>query len=439
MAISAGGLGSGLDVNGIVSQLMALERKPLNLLQKQVANLGNELSAYGKLKSALSSFESAVTTLTLSGAFGKFSATSSDTTNFTATADTTASAAIYNIDVVKLAQAHKVYATGTYAAEQGSFNITSGTNTFGVTIGATNNTLSGIRDAINSASGNTSVSASIIKDAGVDKLILTAKNTGAANAISATDTSGTVAATLNFATVTGFAAQDAQIKVDGFTINNATNTVTGAITGVTLNLSKATTTTQTLTVGRDLASAKGDIQKFVDAYNGLAKTLTSLGGKTGALSSDRNTLLSIEQGVRRVLNTAASGLSFKNLSDIGISAQTDGTLKLDAAKLDSQITANLTGVADLFSNATQGFAVRLKSTLQGYTSTTDGLIAGREKGINASIVRNTDRQADLERRMVAIERRYKAQFTALDTLMSKLQSTGNYLTQQLASLPGASQ
>ncbi|MBI3771278.1 MAG: flagellar filament capping protein FliD [Gammaproteobacteria bacterium] len=433
MALSVGGVGSGLDVNSIVTQLMTLERKPLTLLQKQEKSLNTELSAYGKLKSALSTFQTAVTNLSTSSGFAKFSATSADTTKFTATADSTAVAATYNVRVVQLAQAHKVSATGVYAAQQGSFNITSGTNTFGVTIDATNNSLTGIRDAINNAAGNTSVSASIINDVTGNKLVLTAKSTGAASAISAVDTAGAVAATLSFATVTNFAAQDAQITVDGFTVNSASNTVTGAITGVTLTLNQTDTVAKTLTVGRDVATIKGDIQKFIDAYNGVINTIRDLGGKTGTLSGDSG-LLTVERGIRDVLNTAATGLSFSYLSDIGISTQKDGTLSINSAKLDTQLGTDFNGVVNLFSNATQGFAARFKSKVSDWT-VANGMIAGREDGINARISSVKDRQTALEYRLTLIEQRYKKQFTALDSLVSSLQNTSNSLAQQLANLP----
>ncbi len=436
MAITVGGIGSGLDVNGIISQLMDLERQPLVALQQKAVDYGVELSAYGKIKSALSTFETAVETLKNTDTFTRFSATSSDTNAFTASADDTAVGSTYGVEVLRLAQADKKYATGNYSGETGTFRLTSGSESFDIVVGSTNNTLADIRDAINNSENNTTVSAAIIND-GSDKLVLTSRSTGEANAITATDLSGTVAATLNFDKVPDLIGVnlDASVNVDGFTISSATNTVTGAISGVTLTLKQVTSTAQSLTVARDTSAITTDIETFIDGYNALYGTLRELGGETGNLSGD-SALLSIERGLQGVLNSAASGLPVRYLSDIGISKGVDGRLSLDNTTLDSAMSDNLNNVINLFSDENAGFATRLAAVLDGYTNAETGLIKNREDGVYARLDTLEERQDALTLRLESIEKRFRAQFTALDTLMSQMQSTGNFLTQQLASLPG---
>lgn len=439
MAISAGGIGSGLDIQGLVGQLMALERQPLTALARKEAAFTNELTAFSSLRSTLSNFKSTAASLAETETFDKVKGTSSDATLFSATADSTAALTSYSIEVLDLAQADKKYAQGAaaYAGQTGSFDVTSGSNTFSVTVDGTNNSLEGIRDAINESADNTSVSASVITDEnGDDQLILTAKDIGSANEITLSDTSGTVAGTLNFGAVTGFEQLDARVKIDGFVISSSSNTISDVIDGVTLTLNAKTTSAESLTIGRDTGSIKAEVSKFVALYNGVNQALNGFGGESGALSGD-NTLLSVERGIQSVLNTPTSGGSLRYLSEIGISRDENGTLVLDSEEFEAAINDDLAAVTALFTTAEQGFAVRMEQRLDSYLDSASGLIKAREDGINSGIKLLQSREEALERRLESVEQRLRDQFTALDTLISQMTSTGNFLTQQLASLPGA--
>lgn len=439
MAISAGGIGSGLDIQGLVGQLMALERQPLTALARKEAAFTNELTAFSSLRSTLSNFKSTAASLAKTETFDKVKGTSSDATLFSATADSTAALTSYSIEVLDLAQADKKYAQGAaaYAGQTGSFDVTSGSNTFSVTVDGTNNSLEGIRDAINESADNTSVSASVITDEnGDDQLILTAKDIGSANEITLSDTSGTVAGTLNFGAVTGFEQLDARVKIDGFVISSSSNTISDVIDGVTLTLNAKTTSAESLTIGRDTGSIKAEVSKFVALYNGVNQALNGFGGESGALSGD-NTLLSVERGIQSVLNTPTSGGSLRYLSEIGISRDENGTLVLDSEEFEAAINDDLAAVTALFTTAEQGFAVRMEQRLDSYLDSASGLIKAREDGINSGIKLLQSREEALERRLESVEQRLRDQFTALDTLISQMTSTGNFLTQQLASLPGA--
>ncbi len=432
--LSVGGIGSGLDVKGIVSQLMALERRPLDRLEKNEADLNSKLSAYGKLKSSLSTFQDAMKELSSLSKFKTFSTSSSDDAIFTSTADGTAASGTFSIEVTQLAQAEKVHAGGTYSGEQGDLTFDVNGQSITVTIDATNNTLEGIRNAINSAAGNDLVTATTINSDSGPQLILTGNETGAANTITAT---GSLAGTLNFQTMLGQGAQDAQVDIDGFTVSSSTNTVTNGITGITLDVSKTNVgAPETLTVTRDLDAVKESVQGFADTYNSLRSTIRDLGKKGGELQGDGG-LLSIERQIQSIFNTSAVGLNFNHLSEVGITTGTDGSLSVDTDRLDSALTSDFSGVAELFANNDQGYAYRFEA-MAGLVLQTNGLLDTREDTINNNISSIQARQESFEYRLEMIEKRFNTQFGALDSLVASMSATGDFLAGQLANLPGSS-
>ena len=246
MAITATGLGSGLDIESIVSGLMALERRPLEVLSQRQSEIESKISAFGQLKSAISTFQDSMSSLKSVSAFQVFSSSSSNEDVFTATASSDAVAASYSIEFLnsnanhQLAQAHKmnstnfIDATTTSTGAAGIMQIDVGSDSFTIDVDGSNDTLQGIRDAINNAAGNDNlVTASIIKVSDTEsRLILTANNTGANNAITLTDNSGNVASTL--AMTTKDAAQNAKLSIDGFLIERSSNVIDDAIEGVTI-------------------------------------------------------------------------------------------------------------------------------------------------------------------------------------------------------------
>ena len=388
MAISSAGLGSGLDVNGIVTQLMAVERRPLAVLDTKEAKYQTQLTAYGSLKGALSSFQSAVAALANPAKFSAATASLADTTVATATASSAAVAGNYTIEVKTLAQAQKLKSAG-FAAT--STALGSGTLTFQfgkyeldgsitlnpdkaartVTIDSSQSSLAGVRDAINAA--NIGVSASIVNDGAStgNRLVIASKDSGLANALKITvadaDLTNTDMAGLSqlaYDASTGgtvnltqtVAAQDASVVIDGIAIAKPSNTLTDAIQGVTLNLTKANTpATTTLTVARDTAGIQAAAQSFVKAYNDLNKTITDLSKydaankRSSTLTGDA-TVRSLQSQLRGVFNTAlaTAGGGLSTLSDIGIGFQKDGTLKLDSVKLNAVLADPSRDVSTLF-------------------------------------------------------------------------------------------
>ena len=465
MAITSAGIGSTLDVDGIITSLMSLEQRPLTVLAQKEASYQAKLSGLGSLKGALSSLQTAASSLMFDAnssalqKFSAFNATVADTTIATATASSGAANSTYRLDVTQLAEKHTL-ATSTTATP---FSGVGGTLTKGGTLTITLDTRAGsgtpsrtteisiadgsspeaIRDAINAAGAG--VTASVITGMQGKQLVLTGDTTGSNQFIKLTgvdalnyDPNATPAPTTD-AFTEAQAAQDSAIKLNGIIITSNSNTVTSAIEGVTLNLTQKTEANKptTLTVSRDTSSLTSGVSALVKAFNEVSVTATSLGSydKTtkvaGVLNGDA-TLRSAQNILRSVIGTIPSELSGttqQHLSDIGVSMQKDGTLALDSNKLNKAISSDLAGVANLVAAYGKAF----KTATDGLVGTT-GTIAARTDGINTSVAAIGKQRSIVNARLVVIEERYRKQFTALDTLMSNMTSTSNYLTTQLANL-----
>ncbi len=385
--LSSPGIGSGLDINGIVSQLMAAERQPLAVLDKKEAAYQVKLSAYGNLKGALATFQSAARGLNDIARFQKVNASSADPTLFTASAEKTAALGNYTLEVQQLATSQKLSSKGfanttdtvgtgtlqiqfgTYDAVANTFSLNADKPAHTISIDSTKQSLAGIRDAINEA--NAGVTASIINDGTTNKLVLTSSDTGTANTlrILVKDSDGnntndaglsqlaydpTKAAGSGKNLSESTAAADAKVVLDGVTLTKSSNTIKDAIAGVTLNLAKVGAAAK-LTVERDTGTVKNSVDAFVKAYNSALKTLMGLTAynpatqQAGPLQGDA-AARTIGIQLRNTLNSAvaAVGGKFASLSDIGIAFQKDGYLAVDAAKLQTAIDTGYNDIADLF-------------------------------------------------------------------------------------------
>jgi flagellar hook-associated protein 2 len=392
MGITAPGIGSSLDVNAIVSQLMAVERQPLALLERRESDYQSKLSAYGTLKGALSTFQTAMKGLADAAKFEAITASPEDPSLFTASANGKAVPGTYSVEIEQLAQQQKIrsegYASTSSVVGSGKLTIQYGTydnslNTFtlnstkaaqAVTIDPSNSSLSGIRDAINAAS--IGVNATIINDGSSNRLVLTAKDAGAANSIRIMvndddGANGDAAGLSQLAfdpTATGGngknltqvqTAQDAKLEIDGIAISKPSNTITDAIEGVTLNLLESNPgSTTTLNVARDGASIKTSVEAFVKAFNTVNQTLSDLssynaGTKKGAILQGDSAALSIQSWLRSTVTGAVGSASeqagsLASLSQIGVSFQKNGSLAVDAAKLQAAIDGNFEQISGLF-------------------------------------------------------------------------------------------
>ena len=453
MPIIAGGIGSGLDINGLVSQLVAAEAEPTNArLNTQEIDLGSELSAFGTLKSALSAFQTSVTRLEDESAFQVFTANSSDEDVFTASADKTAVAGSYNIEVIQLAQAEKLrsknYSASTDIVGTGTLDISLGAETFQLTIDSSNSTLEGIRDAINDATDNPGISASLITVDSGTQLIFTSDRVGASNTIDIVATDDNKNDGFNLKDLrtskleTLQSASDAIIEVDSQTVTRNSNSFSDIISGVTFNLtSENPGTIETLSVASDTENIKSDIDSFVSNYNtmvGVMKGLSNFDQSTlvaGPLNGD-SVIRGVQNSLRQVLSSTITGGAFSHLSELGITLGDGGSLVVDDTVLNGKLNKDLTDVKQFFSSST-GIAQTFTTALSGYVDN-DGIIDSRTDGLQNRLDGIDDKREVLNRRMTALEARLNAQFTAMDILVSQLQATGSYLTQQLDNLPSIS-
>jgi flagellar hook-associated protein 2 len=444
-----------LDVPTLVSQLVSAERAQYQTpITARQTTATVQLSAVSSLKGALGSFQNAVSGLKDASTFTPRTTSSSDEDVLTATTDGNASTGSYDIEVIALAKAQQLASSGfaggsTAAVGTGTLTITYGTTSFNVTVDSTNKTVAGIRDAINKATGNTGVQATILNDQNGAHLVLTSAQTGAANTIkiAASGGDGGLAALaydgVNPSQVTQLqAAQDAHIKIaDTYDHYSSTNVVTDAIDDVTLNLKATSGTAVTLSVADDTDSLKQKVTTFVQAYNSLYSTFSKLRSydpgtqSAGPLLGD-SLLRNIEDQIGSDLSNPVSGVSgvYTTLASLGVTRQTDGTLGLDGAKLDKALTADHLSVAQVF-GGDNGVASRLSTDLDAFLKSGGG-IDTRTNALNATLKQvQTDTDA-LDAKMQVIQDRYTKQFTALDALLQQLQNTSNYLTSQLSSLPG---
>ena len=424
------------------------------------------ISAFGALSAALSALDAGLTSLKNGALQSTFNAVASGK-GLTATAGAGAVAGTYTIGVTQIATAQALSSagfSGNKALGTGTLTLSLGSQSFKVEVGSTNNTLSGIAAAINSASGNPGISATVINGTDGAHLVLASSKTGSANAISVAvgnvandrglsslgvtstpDTSGGASkidsANSAAAWRQSAVAQDAKFTINGIASTSASNAVSGVLTGMTLNLSAAAvsaTDTQTLTVSTDTKSQAATITNFVNLYNTAVKTMGALSSYTagasaqGALIGDstlntiRNSLASI---VARGVDTGATtekGNGHVNLLSIGIKLEKDGTLSVDAAKLDGALSANPAGVARLF-NPENGLGTRLADQITHFTKK-DGMIDVRTNALTADLKRVTQQQSDLSDYATQLTNQYKAQFTSLNTLMAKMNSNTQYLT-----------
>jgi flagellar hook-associated protein 2 len=450
MALSATGLGSGLDVQGIVEQLVAAERQPVaNRLNLQEARTNAELSALGQFKSALSSFRDSLDALSDITKFQQRTTTVSDDTLIGASADSTAVPGNYSLEVTALATRGKLasaaFASSSAVVGNGTLNISVNGLTSSVVITPEASTLADIRDAINEAPDNPGVDATIINAADGAYLVLTSRETGANQGISLQSVGGDGGLDqLVFDPLSDTnpmtqidAPTDALLVIDGFTITSAKNSVTGAIEGVSIDLLEASPGTQlSLSVGLDDDAAKAAVGSFVNAYNGLIDVVSQVTsfdaetGEAGPLLGDA-TVRGIKDQLRRELGSAVEALGdgFRTLTDIGISTQPSGRLELDEGRLSDAIGADFDGVGELFASE-DGVAVRLLEILENALSSTS-TINLRETGLKDRLEFLGDQRVELDERMERVQARLLDQFNAMDQLISSLQNTSSFLTRQL--------
>jgi flagellar hook-associated protein 2 len=458
------GVGSGLDLATLLTQLMTAESIPLTTLQTRQASYETKISAFGTVSSLLSTLQSAASDMetdTLESASDKYStltATVGDTTVASATASTGATAGSYSLTVSQLATAQKLTSD---AVTSSTTSVTSAAATLSLSLGtlasdgtytassttsidlSAGATLEDMRDAINDADAG--VTASIISGTDGAHLVLTSGNTGTDNVISISgldgftyDPSGTSTSSLTQTT----AAQDAELTIDGISVTSTSNTVSTALDGVTITLTGTTSSATTLTVSSDSTDKiTSALESFVSAYNSAYSQMRTYAAydsdtETAGALQGNSTLRTVMSQLRGLITTTTSGSSssaYQLLANIGVTIQDDGSLEIDSDTLNAAITADSSTVANLVANIGSAF----DSAIENMTGTS-GSITVATDSLNSTVDDLTDQEEALQRRLDTIEARYRSQFTALDTLISSLNGTSSYISSFLDSLSSSS-
>lgn len=479
MSITFSGLATGMDTNSIVKDIMALERAPLDRIEKKKTLASQRLEAFAQFKTKLDALKSAVGDMQLTSQLRSTKVSLSSESAFTATT-TSGTAGSYNISVAQLSQVQKTI-TGGFASNTdalfGTGSIT--VNGTQISVNEDNNSLSGLMQAINAKSDTTGVRASIINDGSGTPyhLVFTGKDASTPFTITS-DLKNSSDVAIPFATDDVQSAQQAVVFIDGIKVVSATNTISTAISGVTLNLNAVSSTSHSGTpeagvdswdwvdppvynstrtdVEADTGALKEKITTFVTAYNDAIEWILSgyieFGGSSEVTeaeegSDEKAVLGSVLRGdatinsMKRQLQNVLTGSinnsgGFKILSEIGITTKRDGTLQQNNTKLDDALKNNFDNTIYLLSgdDTTGGVMKNFNALLLKMTSGTNGMYALQKNSYDKSVDRFDSQIGQMELRLTKREQVLKAQFTAMEQLVSSLNAQGNFLTQHINSL-----
>lgn len=467
--ISSPGIGSGLDVTAIVTQLVALERRPIQQLQTAASKIQAQISALGRVQSALSTLRDAAAKLTRNDAWGAVTATSARPEAVTASAAGGAQTGSYSVLVQRLAAGQTVASAafadrtaavgaGTLRIELGDWDAVPPLPKAGVTavdIEVTaDDTLETLRDKINAADAG--VAASIVSDVNGARVVIRSRETGAENGFRIQvsddadgddgDASGLSSLAYDASGGTSFLtrtkqAADALVEIDGIALQSKANQLNDVIGGLSLTLSQAGPDPVEVTVSQDSASLRKSVDDFVTAYNAAIRLLrdqTRYDPATkaaGPLQGDRTGINMISQLRGLISGNSTASSAFTRLADIGFDVQTDGTIQVQGSKLDNAV-ANSAELRKLFAAtgadaASQGFAQRFRDFLTQVLGA-DGALTSRTEGLQDRLKSNQSQQDRLEQRIALTEQRLLRQYTALDTQLGQLSGRSSYMTAQLA-------
>ncbi len=425
--ITAAGSGSGLDIESIVTQLMALEERPIQELELRRGDLDIQITDAGRLRSDIETLSTVAESLSDASKFGAWESTSSDEEVLTATNTDGLIAEAHSIEVQTLASAHRLISTpfdspdADYGAGDFSFSTTE--ENFSITLASGQSTLVDLRDAINSAEENNIMIASLINTDAGTSLILTASETGTANTLTAdTSASSRPAAFSEFNSAT-----DAELTIDGLAVSSSSNKLTDTIPGLTLEVHSIGSAE--VTSSQDLETITETLESFATSYNTLHDTLDRL--SIGSFSGDGITRR-IDSSLREVFfePVVSTDGETTSLFDFGFTFDREGALSVDADVLENKALTNTLSLVNAFTQEDTGFADRMQALLGTYTET-GGFFDGRTETIDAQ-QDTIDRQIErLEVRLESIEGRFRRQFTAMDITVTQLQSSSSFLFSSL--------
>jgi flagellar hook-associated protein 2 len=462
--INFSGLATGIDTKSIVSQLMALERAPEQILNTQKTKMQSQVSAYNQLSSALTSLQSLMAGMNTADTFAAKTASVADSTVAGATASSSSQTGTHTLKVTSLARSQTLVSESTinsgYASDTAQ-NFGTGTISIAnsadllhpvtVNIDNTNNSLQGVAAAINASGAN--VTASVVNDGSGTpyRLAIIGKDTGT-NSVTASLTGGTYDAPTFAEKVS---ASQAVFQLDGIDMTRPTNTVADALPGISLTLQGPTNSSgTTITIGNDTAAVTTKINNFVSSYNNVMNLInqdTAYDATTntaGVLFGD-STIRTVLDTLQTTLTNQLSGAtgSFSSLADIGVTTDRyTGVLSVDSSKLSNALSTDFKSVSSLFTQNTgtaglslnqYGIAEQFNKQIDslthyysGYSDTgpnNNGIISTRIHGLNDSMTNIDNQIAAMEVRMISMENNMNAQFTAMEQLISNTTAWGNQL------------
>lgn len=471
MGLSSAGIGSGLDVETIVSKLVALEKQPLTKLQTVASSIQSKISIVSQVKSLMSTLSDAASKLSQNSSWSAMVATSSNVGAVQVSVSGAASATSFSVGVAQLARAQSVASAALGATNApvggGSLSIQlgtwSGTGTASPqfaegTAGAVSvqidaaDTLAVVASKINDAKAG--VTATVLRDANGERLLLRSDSTGEASGfriqvaedgaspgLSRLSFDPQLSAGLGMAATTPQYGQNAKASINGIAVESATNTFTDTIPGLSFTASQVTTAPVDVSVSADTAAMKKSVQDFVTAYNALNDLLSAstkyddATKKAGALQGD-STTVGLQNALRSMMGATAVGAgAFQRLADIGIDMKRGGKLEVSESKLDAALKNPQALKAMFATNAgvgadSNGLAVKVKAFASQMLSF-EGLLENKATALSASVKRNTSDQDRVNDRAALVEKRLRAQYTALDAKMGSLTALNSYIAQQV--------
>jgi len=466
--ISSPGVGSNLDVKSIISQLVSLEKRPLDTLKLQAATVSTKISAFGQIKSLVSTLQDAASKLTSVTGWNGVSTTSSDSKYVSASAVGGTLPTSFSVEIQSLAKAQATASAallpiggalgaGTLRLELGKWSVAPASFTPGsgqpvdLTITASDK-LSDVASKINGS--NAGVTASVLTDASGERLLLRSKNTGLeagfklsvmeggdVDPLSAGNTDASGLSRLVAGSTVSQVAADAKAKVNGISVSSATNTFASTVSGVTFKAEQETTAPVEITVSKDDGATKANIDSFVKAYNAINQLLQDAtkfdaATKSAGLLQGDSTAVGLQNTLRNAIQAVTTGGgAFQRLADVGITQQLGGDLVVDSAKLGKALSEKPEDVKNFFRStgggSADGFAVQLK-TLTTKLLGSDGFFKSKDDTLQMSLKRNSQEQSRVNEKVDAFEKRITRRYNALDNQLSSLNGLNAYISQQVS-------
>ena len=460
--ISSLGVGSGgLDTKSIVAQLVALEKAPMAGIQLKAATVNARISAFGQIKSLMSTLSDAASSLNSLTTFNAVTATSSDSTAVTATAIGGTTANSFSVKVDSLAKAQSTASAallpvggalgagtlrlqlGKWTVVPASFTPQAGVAAVDITVSATDS-VTDIASKINGAGAG--VTATVLNDVSGQRLLLRSSSTGENAGFQLTvpvDADGAPADAAGLSRLVAGSsiqyAENARIQINGIEVSSSTNKFTDVVSGVTLTAVAPSSAAAQIDVAANKSVVTDAINKFVAAYNKVNAAINELtkfdpaSKATGMLQGD-STAIGLQNALRGILQSTTSGSAYSRLADIGISQQLGGDLEVDAVKLTSAL-ANGDEVKKLFKNdngsaLTNGVALKFANFAKGLLAT-DGLFSSKDASLKRSLDLNAKAQDALNAKVARVEKDLTRRYSALDVQLSSLSALSAYVSQQV--------